>query len=451
MLRKNKNKEKPRHIVNIIPGGGRFMWFSAALNAEIERITGHYMRDLCTGGFVGSSGGSFIAASCAINDPNDPSKPLFAMTDFEDICFEQLPHYLENKPHLYVNHIIRLVARMEQEGMLSIPRTNISKPFSIVQGMGTKVLINKLIDYMKAHNMIGEKQEDRIKEVLSQNLPYDKIPIHLDRSYMESHLKTILSYKDNNGNEKPFTMDDIGRSLCITTQEIFPKARAYDFFKLTPEILKKSPTMLQDNPHRHIPIYKMVLASAAMPTVFASYHIAEIGASFSDSADIDTGIDNVLRLKEQAIHEDFDVGILYSGNTKGKTPIPPLAFDNHTFIDQMLLQDRYILQRTPIQTRSRMRSLANIFLGEANVRVHEILTKDSEGNQIVPFSLDVTCTTEEQMSLMREFWEEDYKKRPEFREQINLTCEFLMQNKQKIESHKIGKTIFTPPPKPNSP
>jgi hypothetical protein len=445
MAKNNKQQQhKPRHIVNIVPGGGRFMWLSAAYNAEVEKTTGHYMRDLCTGGFVGSSGGAFIAAASAINNPKDSTKPLFSMPDFEKMAFEQLPSYLENKPHFYVNHIIRMIARMEQEGDLSIPRTNISNPLTLVGGMTTKMLVGRLVGHMKTRNIISERQEERIRNLLSQNLPYDQIPIHLDRTYMEKHLEQTLSSTNKDGTTTPYTMDDIGSSLCITTQQIFPEMKAYDFFKMTPEILKENPEMNTEYPGRHVPIYKMVLASAAMPTAFASYTIPEVGATFTDSADIDTGIDNVLRIRKSAIHEDFDVGILYSGNTVDWAPVPPLIFDNRTFIEQLLIEDRYVLQRQPIQSRNRMRNLARAYLGEENVKIFEIKTKDNAGNKIVPFDLDVTRTSEEELSLMREFFKADYIKRPEVREQINLTAEFLMNNLSKLEAYKIGKNTFEP-------
>ena len=385
-----------------------------------------------------------------INDPEDPTKPLFSMSKFEEMALEELPKYVENKPHFYINHIIRLIARMEQEGAFSIPRTNISNPLSLLGGMGTKILVARLVDYMIARNIISEKQEGRIKDLLSQNLPYDQIPIHLDRTYMEKHLEVILSREDQDGNLHPYTMDDIGRSMCITTQEIFPRMRAYDFFKLTPEILKETPKMELQHPNRHVPIYKMVLASAAMPTKFASYTIDEIGATFTDSADIDTGIDNVLKLRKEAIHEDFDVGILYSGNTVDKAPVPPLIFDGRTFIEQTLIEDRYVLQRQSVQGRSRMRSLANTYLGQENVHILEIKTKDDAGNKLVPFNLDPTSTSEEEITLMRDFFKDDYIKRPKVKEQINLACEFLMANLNKIESYRTGSNTFKPTQKQDS-
>lgn len=105
-MRKNRDNKQPLDFSVNFPGGASHVIYSIVRAAHIERESGLYLRDLFTGGCVAASAGSFPAVAAFVTNPEDPTKPLFAMDEFVDVFASKLPLYLPHRPYHHKKHIV---------------------------------------------------------------------------------------------------------------------------------------------------------------------------------------------------------------------------------------------------------------------------------------------------------------------------------------------------------
>ncbi|MCC7304854.1 MAG: patatin-like phospholipase family protein, partial [Alphaproteobacteria bacterium] len=219
MLIQSNKPTQPRHFIARFPGGASYCGLSIIFAAAIEKYTGKSLRDLHTGGFTAASGGSFGAIAATLPHPDNPKKPLFSMQEFEEMFFAELPNYIKHRKNFLRDQIVTGLAK-KMTGAVS----------------------------------------SRIFRSLAER------PIHLDRAYMEQHLKKAF-----NGH----LLSDTTRTLFINAQRISPSVQPYDFYHIEPGLLRSDSTLPSDQPHTSLPVYTCALATAALPGAYDAVTIPE--------------------------------------------------------------------------------------------------------------------------------------------------------------------------------
>lgn len=101
------NRDKTPHYFSVhFPGGAAHGVYSVVKAAYIEEQSGLYIRDLFTGGCRASSAGTFAAAAAFMPNKEDPTKPLYSMSEFVDVFCEKIPEFLPYRPFHHSKHAL---------------------------------------------------------------------------------------------------------------------------------------------------------------------------------------------------------------------------------------------------------------------------------------------------------------------------------------------------------
>lgn len=101
------NRGRVPHFFSVhFPGGASHGVYSIVKAAYIEEQSGLYLRDLFTGGCRASSAGAFTAVAAFMPNKEDPSKPLYTMSEFVDVFCENIPEFLPYRPFHHSKHAL---------------------------------------------------------------------------------------------------------------------------------------------------------------------------------------------------------------------------------------------------------------------------------------------------------------------------------------------------------
>ena len=344
-----RHRDPVRSFALHLPSGAAFGAITAEKCAYIEAESGLRLVDLFDI-FLCQSVGA-ITGSVAVSPGRTASKsPVMAMSEFVPMFQRHLPLFLPKQRYHYWRHI--------------------------------------------AHGLI----RDNLHPAVNQAIGLGKL--HYDAGVMERVLIDNLGHVnlDHQSPYKPL------KTIHISTQSIDPILANFDFVHVEPDLLENADRDLDKltHPQTAIPLYKAVMAAAAFPTVFPTYHIAETDTHHIDCGQIDTPVINFMLTLRHHLRRDRQLACVRLGTGDDRRRIHAAAYNKMTARD--LLSSRLIFRSAALQAQDSTGLIMKNLLGEdAYFNFdHRIYAPNGQPGQGYP-SDDLLDTSAGQISLMAEF------------------------------------------------
>ncbi len=415
--------KSPKYNMIRLSGGGALCEMDAIWLSHIEKRTGYYTRDLAPGGLIVSSGGSIPGIAASLSHPDNPSRPLYSMEESARVYGEKSPIFIPQSPDHHKNQVIRHVVKEIANGK---PDENKSALTRYFERSAQKIALNR---FGKEH--IDDDYREKIIKILDEAANYTEIPIHYETDHIAEILKKLFGEQT--------TMGEVSNNLIVTSHIISPKRGPFNFQNADPRYIQEDSDFAKNIKTQNVPLWKIVMATIAFPTIFPEFHIRETGTTHIDQAHVDSGASQVLTL-HRSLKGDFESRFIQFGNLGEHKALSPSQYRDMDCVD-MLVQREY-MKAAAIQVQEDGREIIRGAIGEDNTHFIEIKDSNKYG-----FSDDIMDTSPQQLEKMRNAAHEHLK---ENMDMFNRLADTLAEDKVAIDAIGMSTETFQNKSKPHN-